>query len=135
MFRNWAGTRETKFSSQYLKIRAVVWNEVLNWKAANCWKPLQELGLRKYRVSKRSQSGQTEERLSRYHVLYKPRLWTLFWLSFSSCPYFLSLEFLFTSANLFCSISSFLEPREYRKIQLFFDSGGGFLCQQKILCY
>lgn len=39
MFRNWAGTRETKSSSQYLKIRAVVWNEVLNWRAANCWKP------------------------------------------------------------------------------------------------
>lgn len=39
MFRNWAGTRETKSSSQYLKIRAVVWNEVLNWRAANSWKP------------------------------------------------------------------------------------------------
>lgn len=118
MFRNWAGTRETKSSSQYLKIRAVVWNEVLNWRAANCWKLACRSCDWKNTVSKRSQRGDTKESLSHYQLLCRPRLWTVFFLSLPVHRSF-NPEFLFPWVNYYLQLALFGAKEEQKNTIIF----------------
>lgn len=137
MFRNWAGTREAKFASQYLKIRAVVWNEVLTWSAAKFWKPtFKELWLRKYWVSKPSQGGNTKKSVCLFILSCSGPISGLnplsIFLLFCSLPPFLSKEIqtsFFSFSKLKFTVCSSLNLRNNSHNECSIGGMLHFLCQ------